>query len=169
MSEQYTEQFPEIAAELLAMSERDQAMRLSNQWDATVDEVNTQRMKEIVAQIGWPTRSKVGQRAASMAWLLVQHADHDLAFQKYCLGLMSAQPANEVQPRNVAYLEDRVRVAEGRPQLYGTQFYTDSETKLGPRPIEDVAHVDERRAEVGMETLAEYTRIMEQLQQGKKA
>ena len=162
MPEQNVSQETEIARELIAMSERDQAMRRSGQWDSAIDVANTLRMKEIVAQIGWPTRSKVGKQAAFMAWLLVQHADHELSFQKYCLELMRAQPPDEVEPRNIAYLEDRVRVAEGQPQRYGTQFYRDSQKKLAPRPIEDIAHVDQRRAEVGLETFAEYTRWMEQ-------
>src|SRR5260370_27596485 len=71
------------------------------------------------------TRSTVGKYASESAWLLVQHADHDLAFQKMCLDLMKAQAAGEVSPANMACLEDRGRVGEGRPQFYGTQFYAD--------------------------------------------
>ena len=167
MTEQ-TSEFPEIVAELLAMSERDQTMRKSRQWDSSVDEENTRRMKEIVAQIGWPTRSKVGKQAAFTAWLLVQHADHDREFQKYCLELMYAQPIDEVEPRDTAHLEDRVRVAAGRPQRYGTQFFTNSEGEFGPRAIEDIEHVDQRRAELGMDTLEEYTKFIKEFYQDKK-
>ncbi|MCH8150001.1 MAG: hypothetical protein IH987_18820 [Planctomycetes bacterium] len=46
------------------------------------------------------------------------------------------------------------------PQLYGTQFLL-MDGKNQPRPIEDPEHVDERREEMGMSTLAEY---METLQ-----
>jgi hypothetical protein len=73
------EAFREIADEIIKMSEVDQQMRKSEQWDASIDVANTQRMKEIVEQMGWPTRSKVGARASEMAWLLVQHADLDRA------------------------------------------------------------------------------------------
>ncbi len=44
-----------IADEIIAMSERDQEMRKSGQWNSSVDIENTRRMKEIVQQIGWPT------------------------------------------------------------------------------------------------------------------
>jgi hypothetical protein len=91
-----------------------------------------------------------------MAWLLVQHADHDRAFQRTCLALLRAQPPEEVDARNIAYLEDRVRVGEGRPQLYGTQFHTNEQGELEPFPIEDQNQVDTRRAAVGLSTLAEY-------------
>jgi len=144
------------------MSEADQQMRKSGQWDSSIDVANTQRMKEIVEQMGWPTRSKVGGHASEMAWLLVQHADLDHDFQRMCLELMQAQAAGEVSPGNIAYLEDRVRVGERRLQLYGTQFFVDETGILGPKPIEDADHVDERRQAVGLQPLSDYARDMEQ-------
>ena len=162
LPEEPTEAFKAIADELMQMSEVDQQMRKRRQWDASIDVANTRRMKQIVEQIGWPTRSKVGKNASERAWLLVQHADHDRAFQQRCLDLMKAQAAGEVSPVNMAYLEDRVRVGEGRPQIYGTQFYTDEAGNLGPQPIEDPDHVDERRQAVGLQPLSEYARDVEQ-------
>jgi hypothetical protein len=154
------EAFRAIANEIIAMSEADQAMRKSEVWDETVDVKNTLSMKQIIAEVGWPTVSKVGLTASQMAWLLVQHADHDREFQRTCLALMKAHPAGEVDVQNIAYLEDRVRVGEGRQQLYGTQFHTNEQGDLEPFPIEDQEHVDVRRAEVGLSTLAEYAAIM---------
>ena len=156
------EAFREIADEIIKMSEADQQMRKSGQWDSSIDVANTQRMKEIVEQMGWPTRSKVGGHASEMAWLLVQHADLDHDFQRMCLELMQAQAAGEVSPGNIAYLEDRVRVGERRLQLYGTQFFVDETGILGPKPIEDADHVDERRQAVGLQPLSDYARDMEQ-------
>ena len=152
-----------IVDEIIAMSEKDQAMRKSRQWDSSVDVENTRRMKEIIQQIGWPTCSKVGIHASNMAWLLVQHADHERAFQKMCLDLLKSQAPGEVQLANIAYLEDRVRVAEGRPQLYGTQFHIDEQGSFGPFPIEDSDNVDQRRKSMKLGTLAEYTHQMEQI------
>lgn len=162
------ESYQTIAHEIIAMSETDQAMRTqaihkSDMWDESIDVKNTQRMKEIVTEIGWPTISKVGSQASYMAWLLVQHADLDNEFQQFCLALMKVQPANEVNRQNIAYLEDRVRIHQGQPQIYGTQFYTDEQGELVPRPIEDLENVDKRRAEVGLNTLAEYTADMKSL------
>ena len=107
------------------MADEDQRMRReasagARSLDPSVDERNTRRMRTIVSEIGWPTVSKVGTQAEHMAWLLVQHAEHE--FQKECLALMEREPPHEVCPQHVAYLEDRVRVREGRPQRYGTQL-----------------------------------------------
>ncbi len=56
---------------------------------------------------------------------------------------------SEFFPKNLAYLEDRVLTAQGKPQLYGTQFQGEGKT-FGPQPIEDEEHLDERRACVGL-------------------
>ena len=150
--------YPKIAAELQRMVGVDQEMRMKsntdNSWDESVDRENTERMKEIVFEIGWPTISKVGRVGSSNAWLLVQHADHNISFQEQCLKLMKEVPLYDIDPSDLAYLEDRVRVNKGIGQLYGTQF-TQENNQHVPRPIEDEAEVDARRAAMGMGSLAE--------------
>ncbi len=153
----------DMAEQILAMEEIDQKMRkdLEGKWDDTVDPRNTEAMKNIIAQIGWPTVSKVGMKASHAAWLLVQHADKDVAFQEHCLSLMQAEPPSEVELRDVAYLTDRIRVNSGRGQVYGTQM-NETRDESGqtiayePQPIEDRERVDERRAAMGMGPLQEY-------------
>lgn len=151
-------QFPAIASEINAMAMTDQNMRqralAENVWDETVDASNTARIKEIVYEIGWPTISRVGREASSNAWLLVQHADRDVAFQSACLALMKQEPPAEVSPQNIAMLEDRVRVNSSQPQIYGTQF-DEVDGAYVPRPMEDMERVDERRKLMGLGSLEE--------------
>lgn len=73
---------------------------------------------------------------------------------------MTRLPGEEVSRRNVAYLTDRVLLAEGKKQVYGTQFILEK-GKWKPRPLEDEANVDRRRAEVGLPPLAEYAKEIE--------
>ena len=172
-------QNPELRDELLRMAEEDQVARraagaaqfkdtAANERMKAIDMKNTARMKEIVAQMGWPTKTLVGEKGARAAWLLVQHADLDVAFQKQCLPLMEKSvAAGEGSAKDLAYLTDRVLVAEGKPQRYGTQFHNE-EGKLVPRPIEDEANVDARRAAVGLGTMAEYNAQMQRMVSGGK-
>ena len=61
---------------------------------------------------------------------------------------------------SLAYLTDRVRLSEGKPQGYGSQGQPDSNGVLIPSPIEDKEHVDERRNAIGLEPIAEYFKSM---------
>jgi hypothetical protein len=124
-----------------------------------VDKKHTARMKAIVADHGWPLKSMVGADGATAAWLLVQHADHDVKFQRHCLELMNAAPATETAPQDVAYLTDRVLVNEGKKQLFGTQFWV-VDAKRVPRPIEDEAQLDQRREAAGLSPMSEYAAHM---------
>jgi hypothetical protein len=126
----------------------------------SADETNTAWLKQVVREQGWPGISKVGNDGAKAAWLLVQHADADPKFQRECLDLMAAMAEDEVSKTQLAYLTDRVLLAEGKKQCYGTQFYS-VRGKWLPRPLEDEAHVDERRSAVGLNALAEYVRQLE--------
>jgi hypothetical protein len=162
----------DVAAALMRLAERDQEARralLANPRSANagakvqrIDRENTAELRAIVTQFGWPGRSLVGQRGASAAWLLVQHADHDRPFQKQCLKLMQAAPDGEVSKQDLAFLIDRVLLAEGKKQRYGTQF---KQTGRGvtPEPMEDEASVDVRRAKMGLSPIAEYAQQLAEM------
>jgi hypothetical protein len=125
-----------------------------------VDRENTAWMKTVIATHGWPGESMVGERGAHAAWLLVQHADLDRAFQKQCLALLERAVAEgEATPIDYAYLYDRVAVGEQRPQRWGTQFGGDGL----PEPIEDGEHVDDRRKAIGLGTMADYAEQMRRM------
>jgi len=130
-----------------------------------VDLENTAWLQGIVEKHGWPTISLVGKEGAHAAWLLVQHADMDRKFQRRCLDLMVALPKDEVSQSDFAYLTDRVLLADGKNQVYGTQLQV-VDGRLKPRPLEDEANVDKRRSEVGLMPLAEYLRVAEQITVG---
>ncbi|MEN1678774.1 MAG: DUF6624 domain-containing protein [Planctomycetota bacterium] len=127
---------------------------------AEVDAENTRWMKGVIADHGWPTPKLVGKDGAAAAWLLVQHADADRKFQRRCLDLMMALPADQVSRQNVAYLTDRVLLAEGEKQRYGTQFFP-YHGKLLLRPVEERETLDQRRREMGLPPVAEYLRMAE--------
>lgn len=124
-----------------------------------IDAENTERLRWILSEHGWPGKSLVGEQGAHDAWLIAQHADHDPAFQREALNLLTAAlKRGEAGPREFAYLTDRVRVNEGREQVFGTQMRPDQNGMPVPQPIEDPERVDERRAEVGLEPFDQYLR-----------
>lgn len=174
----YAEDRPvaELRAELEAMLVSDQAQRtdmravrekfgqssleyrelLEKQHAA--DDANVKRLTEIVESRGWPEQSKVGGKAAIAAFLVLQHAGLDQ--QKQFLPMLrDAVAKGEALPQNLALLEDRILVRDGRPQIYGSQLRVDPVTgKHSFHLIEDEANVDKRRAAVGLGSLTEYAK-----------
>lgn len=128
---------------------------------STVDSANVAWMEAAMDSHGWPDRSTVGEDGASAAFLLVQHADRDTAFQARVLpALEDAWRRGEAQAQHVALLTDRLAKARGEPQLYGTQA-TMRDGRIVLTPIRDSSGVDARRAEMGLPPLAEYLRVLD--------
>jgi hypothetical protein len=160
----------QLAAELAAMAAEDQRthqpsdgvfarrITLQQRFDiARVRAVNTDRLREIVAEIGWPGRALVGEEGAEHAWLIAQHADHQLDSQRVFLeALVRAVEAGDAPARHAAFLTDRVSVNEGRPQRYGTQVADMEDGEAVPWPLEKPDQVDEQRMSVGLPPLSEY-------------
>jgi hypothetical protein len=162
----------ELRRELLVRREEDQRIRnlvsalpgrhmvrlpeeVAAEWQR-IDEENTRWLAEVLSARGWPGRTLVGEEGAGAAWLLAQHADRDPGRQRTFLhALRSAVGQGQASRAHLAYLEDRVRVNAGQPQLYGTQF-TVTDGEIGPCPIEDRQRLDERRADAGLEPFADY-------------
>lgn len=128
-----------------------------------VDENNTNELKTILNRWGWLTISTFGRKTDANAWLIVQHASHDIEFQAhiaFLLGLLVEE--GETRPKNYAYLVDRVALRYqhlGLKQLYGTQ-YTLKDNKAIPEPYEGtLEELNLRRKKVGLEPLDQYLKF----------
>lgn len=119
-----------------------------------IDAANMTRLADIIDSFGWPGVRFAGA-ASQTAFLVLQHAD-TASQRKYLPLLREAVRRHDAMGSDLAMLEDRVRVADSKPQLYGTQL---AGNPLRFQPIEDEAHVDERRRSVGLPPLAEYAKM----------
>lgn len=152
--------------ELIRMDEHDQAVRAELIADgslfegyhprmAAVHDENAARLRALIAEYGWPDESVVGEDGAEAAWRIAQHSINHPDFMHECRRLVDEASANgRVQRRHFAFLDDRVRVYAGLPQRYGTQW-RDGPAGPEPFPLEEPETVDERRAELGLPSLAE--------------
>ena len=146
--------------ELLAMVERDRSGRNGGS-DAEGDAARTARLAEILDEHGWPTYDLVGEDGEDAAWAIAQHSDQDPVFQRRALELLrEAVAAGQGSPGNLAYLEGRVAVGAGEPQVYGTQVGCGPDGPVPATPIAEEAGVDDRRAAAGPAPLADYLEEM---------
>ena len=161
---------PALRDELLLMRAEDELVREELAADgslyegyhsrmAEVHRKNGERLAEIINAYGWAGKSLVGEDGAEAAWIIVQHSIANPALQRQCLMLIGeAAKQGEAPAWQFAYLADRIRVLEGRPQIYGTSFDWDERGEMSPCEIEDIERVDERRRSVGLPPLAESVR-----------
>lgn len=175
ISAQTTNEFvtaPDLRDEILAMAKKDQDVQmvimqkmqageevLASDWSRkdSVFVSHIKRADEILDKHEWPGFKLVGADGSQGFFLIVQHADSDTAFQKKALKhLKNAYKNKDAAGINLAYLTDRVLVAEGEPQQYGTQLSYDEKACPVPGDINNPEEVDVRRAEMGIEPLGQY-------------
>ncbi len=141
-----------------------QSRQLSNGYNEEMKELHNRNAKilsDIIDKIGYPTIDKVGKEANEASWLVIQHSIGQPEFMKKCAKLLEkAVSENKANPKCLAYLNDRIAVFEGKPQLYGTQFDWDKNGNLSPNIFDDLNKVNERRKSIGLNTLEEQTEIM---------
>jgi hypothetical protein len=154
---------PELRDELVAMMDEDQA-EMTGQSATMNSDARIARLKEIIDEHGWPTYDLVGEKGEEAAWVIAQHADLDLEFQQQALELLREAVADgQASPGNLAYLEDRVAVAQGEPQTYGTQVGCRRKGPVPATPIKDEAGLEERRKEAGLDPYTDYVAEMTEI------
>lgn len=120
------------------------------------------RLKRIVGERGFPHARDVGRDGVAAAWLLLQHADSDPAFQQRMLAELSGRKGDDaIEPEQIALLTDRVLRAQGMPQRYGTQFSGNPGEPLAMQPVEDPAGLDARRARMHLMPAATYACMLQ--------
>jgi hypothetical protein len=122
-----------------------------------IDRANTAELKELLKIYRWFPVSEFGAKTEMHAWLIVQHADRDVAFQQEVLAILTTlYPKGETDPSSYANLFDRVARNTDKLQRYGTQGRCAGPGKWEPYEVEDPAALDQRRVSVGLSTMAEY-------------
>jgi hypothetical protein len=166
----------DLCARLLTILDRDQVPRYADLNDpgnplhkeeiARAGAQNIAEVEEIIAKAGWPGKSLVGAKASGAVWTILQHSKIE-TLKKHLELMTKAAEKGEIDGGLMATSVDRVRVSEGKPQLYGTQFHEVNGVWVA-EAIEDEANVDARRKSVGLGPLAEYTALLRQMHAMKK-
>ncbi len=120
-------------------------------------------LESFVETYGWPKISLVGKEGADAAWLILQHSISRPDFMKKCFPVFqSAVQENEANIRHLACLTDGIRYFSREPQVYGSYFDWNEKGQFSPWVIEDTENVNELRKKVGLNTLEERVKEMEE-------
>ena len=119
-----------------------------------VDAANLIGLKQLIAERGFPTLSKVGYKCCDLASLIAQHQPPEF-LHWYLEQAKAAADTGDFDLTWIAYMTDRDLNHQGKPQLYGTQFHgQDGITAL--YPIADIEHLAERRERVHLGPIENY-------------
>ena len=120
------------------------------------DSINLIKVKTILDTRGWLGEDVVGEQGNTTLFLIIQHSDIKTQ-ERYLPMMRQAVKNGKAKGSSLALLEDRVALRQGRMQIYGSQINRDIKTQsYYVSPLEDPDNVDKRRAEVGLQPLAEY-------------
>ena len=163
--------YPELATELVGLLENDQsekkdfARRYFNATDKAAlepeklqlqsnTEQRSRRMLEILAEIGEPSLSNIGDQGAMAMSVLASH-DISSALDKVLTAFerVYARDKRDCRYQSIPAMFDASRLAKHRPQRFGTQWFFDDTMHPFLPTVEDFEHVNERRQEYGIEPL----------------
>lgn len=171
----YSQRYPSIHNELLQMEKVDQDARFkcSNgtsdeqikclaEISKAIDEPNTKRITQIFDQIGFPNTGKVGKEGMQAYMTLLQHAPTDELRVRSLKPITEAFKNKEIPPMAYANFVDRLRLHQGKKQIYGSGFEI-KDGKLVLSPTKDVNNLEKRRTKIGLPPMAEYIKELEEL------
>lgn len=114
-------------------------------------------VKEYFKTNGFPGIKENGNISSLDFWLIVQHGDNDVAFQRKVVKAMKKELKHKnANARNYAYLYDRVQKNQKKPQLYGTQMVWDSLGVHSPYKLKSPEKVNQLRKEMELEPIEDY-------------
>ncbi len=126
------------------------------------DSSNLVFVEQLIAKHGWITPGQAGFMGTQAVFLVIQHADLK-AQKKYYPLIKQAEKDGNILSSNVAILEDRIAVREGKPQPYGSQGYYDAEKKKTyVYPLKDLKNLDSLRKSMGLQPMKEYIKDWDQ-------
>ena len=161
---------PVLQKQLLNMAQQSQQIQAMQKGDATavlkdmaadINKLHTQTLNEIVQLQGWLTKVQVTEEGVKAAFTLVSHSKN-LRFQQDMLPLIIQSYIDKqgIGGEAVAIFTDKISIAQGKDQIFGTQADLIG-GKLVFFQIENEDSVDQLRAQMDLQPLAEYKKALE--------
>ena len=166
---------PALRDELLAMEKVDQdERRKCSTGDAdiqmkclveiakTIDGPYTERLEIIFHTYGFPNSKMVGQDGQNAFMVLLQHTIGDGLRIKAINPITEAFKRKELSPQDYANFIDRLRLHQGKGQLYGSGFeFKDGKMVLSK--THDIKNLEKRRRVLGLPPLSEYVKMLREI------
>ena len=127
-----------------------------------IDTPHTQRLAQIVAQHGFPSRSIVGETGQRAFMVMLQHVTDEPLREKLVEPIKLAFERKEIEPQDYANFIDRHLLRHGKKQLYGSNFEI-GDGKMVLSPTEDLPNLEARRKSIGLPPMSEVVKNMKEI------
>lgn len=154
-----------VTEQLIERGNLDQSVRRAYQNEASqanrdamhqVDEDNRNWIIKLLGETGWPDSRRFGDDAAEAAFLIVQHSGQLDLMWTAREALQGEVRGGRFPAGRLALLHDRLQLALGYPQKYGSQIHTYEDGSSFVAPLLNAERVNAYRAEVGLTPLEDY-------------
>ncbi|MEN9865883.1 MAG: hypothetical protein RL748_1473 [Pseudomonadota bacterium] len=148
--------------EALSQAAKDRGTEISDQEMITIlrplrdtDKKNQALLEEIVSTCGWPTYEKWGATAVYAAVTVALHSPQPIR-KKYFPNVEHGYKRGDVAVQEYAQYVDKLLTGENKPQRYGTQRSKFKDQPEQIKPVEDPAHLNDRRQAIGLKPLGDF-------------
>lgn len=118
--------------------------------------VNIQKIRNLLDTHGWPDTTLIDTQGNHTICNVLQHSDQETR-EHYIPMMKQAVLDKKLEARFLVRAQDRLATDKGELQIYGGQMKYYPETKsFNVWPVYDPANIDKRRAEIGLEPIAEF-------------
>ncbi len=121
----------------------------------SIDRQNQELILSILQCCGSKAIEEAGNEAAKAAFLIVQHAKHEMRVE-YFNTFENWAKEGIIRASTLALMIDRMRMHEGESQLFGSQITTNEKGDQVMYRIDDLEKVRLRRDSLNMEPLEDY-------------
>lgn len=118
------------------------------------DSVNLKIVTDVIDTYGWLGRGSVGFIGNYSLALVIQQADLEIQ-EKYLPKAREAFNNKNVEPNDIALLEDKISLRKRGKQIYGSVIVSIG-NKNYVAPIENVETLEKKRAELGLKSMNSY-------------
>lgn len=115
------------------------------------DSLSFDKIAHIIDVFGYPSRAIAGE-SNSIPFYILSFAPANTK-EKYLNQLILAADRDDISWKSLAYFIDKLKIAKGKKQVYGTQGVYDNNYKFIMHPCEEPEQLNARRERVGLEKL----------------
>lgn len=116
-----------------------------------LDSLSFDKITHIIDVFGYPTRAIAGE-SNNIPFYILSFAPYTIK-EKYLNQLILAADRDDISWKSLAYFIDKLKVAKGEKQVYGTQGNYDKDYHFILYPCIDPDNLNARRAKVGLEKI----------------